>query len=85
MFVILRKGYGADFEPQLRCAVCQKKLPLHESWLAFHALSEEAPEAEASWVHKPCLDGRAQGVLRSARVTLWRGVDLLTRLLHTEA
>jgi hypothetical protein len=81
VLTIQRRG-GGDVEPVLLCTACQKALSLKDAWLAFDALTEAQPQSQGKWVHKRCADGEAERLFQSRRITLWRGRDVLDKLLR---
>jgi hypothetical protein len=80
--LVIRRRAGGDVEPSLVCTMCRKSLNLQDSWLAFTPVSESDPQSAGVWVHKGCLDGQAMSMFRTPRLVLWRGVDVLNRLLR---
>jgi hypothetical protein len=71
-----------DVEPELYCGICQRAMSLKEAWLAFAPVSERRPESQGLCVHKNCLDGAAMTHLQSAHVVLWKGLDVVQRLMR---
>jgi hypothetical protein len=73
---------GDMVEPVMVCAVCAKPLALKDCWLAFRALEPAHQSSEGQFVHRRCVDGHAKTVLQGERFVMWRGADVLERLLR---
>jgi hypothetical protein len=80
MIAIRREGDA--IVPELCCEVCQCPLPLPRAWVAFPALGANQVHSRGVWAHRACIDGECRTRLGCERVVLWRGSDLLARLLR---
>jgi hypothetical protein len=71
---------GEGFHIELTCHVCDRRLLLAETWLAFPTHGEEVPGV---FVHEACVRGRMRVVLGVQEATLMRGHVALTRLAES--
>ncbi len=69
MFAAYRRGDGVFV--RMLCAICQTELPFEHAWLAFRPPEDRG--SPALWVHRACIDGRAEQIYGAPHVTLWRG------------
>jgi hypothetical protein len=83
MLTIRLKGSGGgEVSPALICTACRASMSLHEAWIAFPAVTDANPEGVGIWIHKQCLSGNTLRLVGSARTTLWRALDYLSRILR---
>jgi hypothetical protein len=71
---------GEGFRVELTCHVCDHKLLLAETWLAFPAHGQEVPGV---FVHESCVRGCMGSALRVQHATLMRGHVALTRIAES--
>jgi len=83
MFVIRWRGLG-EVEPHLLCAVCHRAMPLTDAWLGFSPPTAATPQSSGQWVHRACVNGRAETLFDTTRLTFWHAPDFLQRLLMVQ-
>jgi hypothetical protein len=71
---------GEGFRVELTCHICDQRLLLRETWLAFPTHGEEVPGV---FVHDVCVRGKMRVVLGVQEATLMRGHVALVRLAES--
>jgi hypothetical protein len=83
--ISIRREGSDDMQPVSRCTICRKALPMSAAWVAFPVLAPGVTQTDGQFVHRSCIDGRAQETIHVPRFMLWRGVSLLECLLRKPA
>jgi hypothetical protein len=80
---MLSVGWNGDMlQPVLPlCPACRLPVSVVRDWLGFPALDPGQSPVEGKFIHRACVDGNAARVFGCEHITLWRGRDVLAKLL----